>query len=91
MLSLQVFNTVQGGRDISGTLSKLHCRIEKHFFIYSFMLQTVSAVCRSINKNNNTHSSKVDEPKESIPPANVHVALRAGTSNRVVVLARQAT
>jgi hypothetical protein len=29
------------------------------FFINSFA-STVSAVCRSINKNNNTHSSKVE-------------------------------
>jgi hypothetical protein len=51
---------IQGGSDISGTLSKLHCRTEKHFFLLILLLQTVSAVCRSINKNNNTHSSKVE-------------------------------
>ncbi len=51
---------IQGGSDISGTLSKLHCRIEKHFFLSILLLQTVSAVCRSINTNNNTHSSKVE-------------------------------
>jgi hypothetical protein len=51
---------VQGGSDISGTLSKLHCRIEKHFFLLIILHQIVSAICRSINKNNNTDWSKVE-------------------------------
>jgi hypothetical protein len=36
--------TVQGGSDISGTLSKLHCRIEKHFFINSFASNRLSCM-----------------------------------------------
>jgi hypothetical protein len=30
---------VQGGSDIYGTLSKLHCRIEKHFFYQFFFFK----------------------------------------------------
>jgi hypothetical protein len=32
----------------------------KNIFLSILLLKTVSAVCRSINKNNNTHSSKVE-------------------------------
>ena len=50
--------SVQGGSDISGTLSKLHCHIKKLLFWKILLPQTVSAVCRSINKNKKTHSNK---------------------------------
>jgi hypothetical protein len=55
---------IQGGSGISGTLSKLHCHIKKILFWTILLPQTVSAVCRSINKNKNTHSSK-DKSKGS--------------------------
>ncbi len=51
---------IQGGSDKSGPLSKLHCRIEKHFLLLIILHQIVSAICRSINKNNTTHWSKVE-------------------------------
>jgi hypothetical protein len=35
-LSCLISDPIQGGSDISGTLSKLHCRIKKHLFINSF-------------------------------------------------------
>ncbi len=61
----KVFDTgIQGGSDISGTLSKLHCHIKKIFFWTILLPQTVSAVCRSINKNKNKHSRK-DKSKGS--------------------------
>ncbi len=49
---------IQGGSDISGPLSKLHCHIKKLLFWKILLPQTAPAVCRSINKNKKTHSSK---------------------------------
>ncbi len=49
---------IQGGSDISGTLSKLHRHIKKFLFWKFLLPQTVSAVFRSINKNKKTHSRK---------------------------------
>jgi hypothetical protein len=49
---------LQGGSDISGTLSMLHRRIKKTFFLFILSRKTVSAVCRSINRIIQTHSSK---------------------------------
>ncbi len=49
---------IQGGSDISGTLSKLHCCIEKKKFLLIILPQTISAVCWSINESKKTHSSK---------------------------------
>jgi hypothetical protein len=49
---------VQGGSDISGTLSKLHRRIKKSTFLLIISCLTVSALCRSGNKNKQTHSGK---------------------------------
>jgi hypothetical protein len=54
---------IQGGSDISGTLSMLHRRIKKIFPLLIFFRKTVSAVCRNINKNNQSHSGK-DELQE---------------------------
>jgi hypothetical protein len=45
---------IQGGSDISGTLSKIHCHIKKLFKKKILLPQTHSAVCRSINKNKKT-------------------------------------
>ncbi len=55
---VNVPHSVQGGSDISGILSKLHCHIKKILFWTILLPQTVSGVYRSINKNKNTHSSK---------------------------------
>jgi hypothetical protein len=49
---------IQGGSDISGTLSKLHCHIKKLLFSKILLPQTISVVCQRINKNKKTHSSK---------------------------------
>jgi hypothetical protein len=38
----------------------LHRRIKKYFFKLILSRQTVSAVCRNINKNKQSHSDKVD-------------------------------
>ena len=53
-----IIYALQGGSDISGTLSKLHCHIKKLLFWKILLPQTVPAVCQSINKNKKTHSSK---------------------------------
>ncbi len=49
---------IKGGSDISGTLSKLHRHIKKFLFWKFLLPETVSDVCRSINKNKKTHSRK---------------------------------
>jgi hypothetical protein len=49
---------VQGGSDISGTLSKLHRRSKKSYFLLIISHKTVSALFRSGNENNQTLSSK---------------------------------
>ncbi len=51
-------SSIQGGSDISGTLSKLHCHIKQLFFLTILLPQTFSAIFRSINKNKKTHSGK---------------------------------
>jgi hypothetical protein len=53
-----VIMIIQGGSDISGTLSKLHCHIKKLFFKTILLPQTFLAICRSINKNKKSHSGK---------------------------------
>jgi hypothetical protein len=55
---LTVDLAIQGGSDISGTLSKLHCRIKTKIFLTILLPQTFSAICLSINKNKKTHSGK---------------------------------
>jgi hypothetical protein len=52
------FLKVQGGSDISGTLSKLHSRIKKSSFLLIILLKTVSALCRSGKKNKQKLSAK---------------------------------
>jgi hypothetical protein len=49
---------LQGGSDISGTLSKLHCHIKKNICLKFFFPKIILAVCRSINKKKKTLSSK---------------------------------
>jgi hypothetical protein len=51
---------LQGGSDISGTLSKLHYSIKKSSFLSILSLQTISALCQTICKNKQTHSG-IDE------------------------------
>jgi hypothetical protein len=52
------FSTLQGVSDISGTLSKLHYSIKKSAFLLILSQQTISAVCRTICKNKQTHFGK---------------------------------
>jgi hypothetical protein len=50
---------LQGGSDISGTLSKLHIPTgKKIIFLIIILRKTISALCRSRNENKQTHSSK---------------------------------
>ncbi len=49
---------IQGGSDISGTLSLLHRRIKKQSFVLIFFRKTISAVCRNIIINKLSHLSK---------------------------------
>jgi hypothetical protein len=49
---------IQGGSDISGTLSKLHHRIKKSTVLLIISHLSVSVLFRSGNKNKRTHSSK---------------------------------
>jgi hypothetical protein len=49
---------IQGGSDISGTLSKLHCRIKKSYFLLIISHKTFSALFRSGNINKQTHPGK---------------------------------
>jgi hypothetical protein len=49
---------VQGGSDISGTLSKLHHCIKKSYFSLIFSRQNVSAGCPIIDKNKQILSGK---------------------------------
>ncbi len=51
-------NTLQGGSDKSGPLSKLLNCIKNMSFLFFLSSQTGSAVCRSVNKKKKTHSSK---------------------------------
>ncbi len=54
----QKWHTVQGGSDISGTLSKLHRSIKNTYFSLILSRQTVSAVFKIINKKKKTHSGQ---------------------------------
>jgi hypothetical protein len=47
---------IQGGSDISGTLSKLHHRIKKSYFLLIISHKTVSALFRRGNKKKQTRS-----------------------------------
>jgi hypothetical protein len=49
---------VQGGSDISGTLSKLYCRIKKSYFLLVISHKSFSALFRSGNIKKQTHSGK---------------------------------
>jgi hypothetical protein len=49
---------IQGGSDKSGTISELHQCIKNIFFLLIFLLKSVLAVCRSVNKNKQTHLGK---------------------------------
>jgi hypothetical protein len=49
---------VQGGSDISGTLSKLHCCIKKSYFLLIISHKTVLALFRGGNRNKQTGSGK---------------------------------
>jgi hypothetical protein len=49
---------VQGGSDISGTLSKLHHCIKKSYFLLIISHKTVLALFRSGNKNKQTRYGK---------------------------------
>jgi hypothetical protein len=49
---------IQGGSDISGTLSKLHYSLKKSSFLLILSRQNISAVCQAISKNKQTHSGK---------------------------------
>jgi len=53
-----LYTCIQGGSDISGTLSKLHRRIKKSYFFLIISHKTVSALFRNGNKIKQTHSSK---------------------------------
>jgi hypothetical protein len=57
--------SLHGGSDISGTLLKLHRRIEKSFFLLFISCSTVSALCRSGNKNKQKLSAKKMNEQES--------------------------
>jgi hypothetical protein len=52
------YTFIQGGSDISGTLSKLYSRIKKWLFFTNYFAETVSYVCPSVNKLNQTSSGK---------------------------------
>jgi hypothetical protein len=45
---------IQGGSDISGTISKLHRYIKKSYFLLIILLKSISAVCRRVNKKTGT-------------------------------------
>jgi hypothetical protein len=49
---------VQGGKNISGTLSKLHHRIKKSYFLLIISHKTFSAHFRRGNKKKHTRSVK---------------------------------
>jgi hypothetical protein len=73
---LFVFNiTVQGGSDISGTLSKLHSRIKKSSFLLIILHKTVSALCKSGKENKQKLSAK-DESTGSYESCDSLWALR---------------
>jgi hypothetical protein len=52
------FGYLQGGSDISGTLSKLHRCIKKSYFLLIISHKTVLALFRSVNKNKQTPPGK---------------------------------
>ena len=52
---------LQGGSDISGTLSKLHRCINISYFLVILSHQTVSASCRTINKKKQKLPAKMNQ------------------------------
>ncbi len=58
LIFVYILSTLQGGSDISGTLSKLHYSIKKSSFLFILSQQTISAVCRTICKNKQAHFGK---------------------------------
>ncbi len=76
------WHTVQGGSDISGTLSKLHRSIIKSYFSLILSRQTVSPVCRIINKTNRHILAKINQQEAT--RAETVFGLRAGRTSKEV-------
>jgi hypothetical protein len=53
---LSIHDPIQGGSDISGTLSKLHHRNKKSYFLLIISHKTVSALFRRGNKKKKARS-----------------------------------
>jgi hypothetical protein len=81
--NLQVWH-IQGGSDISGTLSKLHHRLKKSTFLLIILRKTVSAICRSGNKNKQTHSGK-NKSTRSYETCHSLQASRRGSTMRKIM------
>jgi hypothetical protein len=74
---------IQGGSDISGTLSKLHHCIKKSYFSLNLSRQTVSAGCPIIEKTNRHIPAKINK-REAIR-AGIVSGLRAGCTVKVIM------
>jgi hypothetical protein len=73
---------IQGGSDISGTLSKLHRSIIKSYFSLILSRQTVSPVCRIINKTNRHILAKINQQEAT--RAETVFGLRAGRTSKEI-------
>jgi hypothetical protein len=79
---IYIYN-IQGGSDISGTLSKLHHCIKKLYFSLILLRQTVSAGCPIIHIKNRHIPAKMSQ-LEAIR-AGIVSGLRAGGTVKVIM------
>ncbi len=75
---------IQGGSDKSGTLSKLHRRIKKSTFLIIISCWTVSALCRSRNRNKQTHSGKNKSTRSYETYHSLQVSRRGRTMRKIM-------
>jgi hypothetical protein len=71
-------DTIQGGSDISGTLSKLHRCIKKSYFLLILSHKTVLALFRSGNKIKQTRPVPENINQQEAMRAAIVSKLRAG-------------